>query len=249
MKPIALAAMLASLLATGAALAPGALGAQPQYITCQKAVKNPETHRYTGGYDDKACTQIDPAGEGRYAGGAVPFPYVYETSGKGITLYYHTAGGQLRWKVACKHTGERSVLLGPSEGALTLALEECKRFDLAGTAKPAECPDLAATLETALVQSAPAREAGIVLYPGFAKSYECGGVAIVGATGSLLGAVGSTGKGPLARFQVSATSGEQALTDYFYEGGEYPALLRSGVLRVGVEASVTLAPKQIAIGG
>ena len=245
------------LLLAGLVGASGALAAQPEYGICQKLAKDPQTHRYTGAFDDKTCTAADAAGEGKYAAEAVPFPYPFETAGRSATLYYHTPSGQLRFQITCKRTHERGLLVNATEGTLNVTLEECKALNVTTAAKAAECPNLTATVETALVQVAAGGAAGVALYPGFTQPFECAGVMFGASSGSLLASVSATSRGPAAVFTASPATGEQALGAFLYQEQEYASLLLAPVkgpgvlamLDIGVQATLPLGPKQLVVLG
>lgn len=243
---------LIATLAGGGAAAASATAQQPEYRACVKVAKNPATRKDTGGYNNATCTEPNAAGEGKYTLQALVTPYLFEGSaGKATTLYYRTPGAGLAWEVECKKLRDTGVITSATEGTVNMTLESCKATDKAGgKAKPTACPsNLATTLESVLVDTLPGDKPGVVLYPGFAKPFECAGVTFGPTSGAEVGSVEDTGKGLACVFAVNAATGEQDLTGFYFEGEEYDALLQSHVagaplLDVGLATTAMLGPKE-----
>lgn len=249
-------ALAGGLVTAGTAMAQ----ATPEYRQCVKLEKDPATHKYTGRYEDADCARLSGAGEGKYEAESLPVPYEFFTTVKGgAVMYYHTSAGSILWQVRCKGGTESGVITSTTEGTEDLTLESCRASDPATPeAKPLSCPVVTVMVESVLANVAPETKPGIVLYPGFAKTFTCtrelpkeeGALssAFGPSTGEEAGTIENQGKGPLGVLAVNPATGAQTTTGFYLEGTLYSASLLSTVsgsptLQVGIASSLPLQGK------
>jgi hypothetical protein len=122
MKPIrVLGVLLVALMATAVVASASAAAAEPALYECAKAVKVGK--KYTGGYNNKTCGEVNGAHEGKYElqewnlaakkGKAKPF----KGKGKGANLEIIGVGG-----VACTSYTDAGKFTGPKTGGEVVAI-------------------------------------------------------------------------------------------------------------------------------
>ena len=104
----------------------GALSGVPIQGTCGKAAKAGKT--YTGKYNDKACSEENAKGEGKYERGSWKQLKKKAFTGKGgaTTLDAYIKGFGLVGSVSCRSTKDKGEITGPSTMSLTLELQKCE---------------------------------------------------------------------------------------------------------------------------
>ncbi len=125
---------LVAMLATGALAAASASAELPEYKTCVKAAKVGK--KYTGDYSDKACSEVNAKGEGKYelgewnAGKKVAF--VGKTVGTTTFDSYAPAseaepwaGGSIVNTVTCTSGAAKGELIGAKETNETIEFKGC----------------------------------------------------------------------------------------------------------------------------
>jgi hypothetical protein len=240
--------LLALVLAAASAGSADASQQQPEYGMCSKAAKVGRT--FTGGFNDKACTQPNADGEGKYRLAPVKTPYGFLAAVKPSVFYYRAPKGGVVWQVKCPGTEAKGVITGPATSAETMILESCVAKDVAAAGKALHCGHVVVAVETALVELLPGGAPGLLVYPGFAKAFTCESVTFGQMVGFEVGAVEDTGKGPLASLTVNPATGEPTLGSFydFEEHEPFTASLESEVsgssppvLEVGLQAAIPLA--------
>lgn len=259
-----IAGLWCSLLATlaigaSATIVASASAQQPEYRTCLKAAKAGKPAKYTGGYNNKRCTEVNAEGKGRYALGKVVTPYPFKGKGKAGTFYFHS-GAKIVWVLECKRSEDAGVITSPTEGTLNITFENC-RAKLPGAKKGLECPTLTVTVESLLVETIPGEAAGVLLYPGFAKAFACEEpvaeelVAFGAMRGFAVASVEGAHKGPVAGFAADPATGAQAISEFydFAEKAMFGASLQSAVsgssLEVGLATTQPLGSKEVVVVG
>lgn len=232
-----------------------ALPQQPEYGMCAKAVK--VGHGFTGGYNDKDCTQPNAKGEGKYALAPVKTPYGFSAPYKPSVFYYHAPAGGVVWEVKCPGTEVKGVITGPATSTETMSFEGCIARDEAASGKSSHCGRVEVTIETALVELLPGGAPGLLVYPGFAKGYACEEVTFSEMEGFEVGAVADSSKGALATLAVNSATGEPTLSSFydFEEHESFTASLESEVsgasppiLDVGLQTVIPLgASKELVV--
>lgn len=227
MKRISTAGLcLVAALALSAVVVASATAAAPEYKTCL-AVKKVD-RKYTGKYNNKTCSSINIAGEGKYELGEWNAGKKVTTKGKGgagvnklVDPFTQTVEGA----TAC--TGEKTVgeITGAKTSVTTVEYKGCKNgaknCNSAGEGKGKIKTEL---LLGELVPLGSGSEVGILITsaadPGVAPLavYECEGldVTAVGAViGEVTGNVGAASKKSTDTFE----HGAGVMQKYLYAGG------------------------------
>lgn len=227
MKRIGTAGLcLVAVLALSAMAAASALAAAPEYKTCLKTSK--VAGKYTGGYNDKACTSVNGAGEGKYALSEWNAGKKVTTKGKGgsgvnklVNPFTQTVEGA----TACSSEKTAGEITGPKTSLTTVEYKGCKdgakNCNSAGESKGKIKTNL---LLGELVPLGSGSKVGILITsaanPGVAPlaAYECEGVDVtaVGAViGEVSGNVGLASKTSTDAFE----HGAGVMQKYLYAGG------------------------------
>ncbi len=245
---------LIAVFAFSAVAAGSAFASEPTYLHCGKAAKVGK--KYTGGYNNKTCTEVNGAGEGKYATSALTLPTSFEGKSKVSTFYYSKAG-KIVWEVVCKKDKVSGTIEEPSSFEGTITFESCSASNEVTKAKAVKC---ASSVVVPVV--APLREETVpaTSHPGvtalfFAPAYSCGGVSfeITTAYPFVTGEVSPTSKGELGVWKVNPSTGLQSLEGWIEEGSpstwppaeaEVTEGASSESMRFGLETTEPIAPKK-----
>lgn len=200
--------VFAVVLALGALVASAASAHQLTYRTCVKAAKVGKT--YTGKYNDKACSEVNPETHGKYEAQSLPEGTPYTGKDKTVVI---TAQGKT---ITCKKGTEAGEFV-----AIKVVTEEFK-FSGCGLTKKELCESPSAGAGN--INSSETKSKLVYLNPGeteigvFVVSAEpmfeikCGATTIT-IEGRLIGTFENTKKGPKLTF---ATSGGKQAQQFFY---------------------------------
>ncbi len=242
---------LVAVFAFGAVAAGSASASEPEYMKCSKA-----SPKNTGGFNDKACTEVNGGGEGKYATSPLAFPVSFEGKSKTSTFYYSKAG-KIVWKVVCKKDKDSASIEEPAYLEGTITFEKCAATNEVTKAKAVNCTGSIVVPFVGLLreETVPA-----ISHPGisvlfFAPAYSCGGVSfeITTALPFVTGEVSPTSKGELGVWTVNNSTGAQSLEGWI-EGGE-PSKFAAAEAEVtegassesmgfGLETTEALGPKK-----
>ncbi len=225
------------------AVAAASASAEPTYKTCVKAAKNAEK-KYTGGYNDKACSEVNSAGEGKYAAEEVVTPLKWEGKSK-TTVVYFTKAGKLVYKLVCKKDKVVSTIEGPTTSVGALTLESCETINEANV--KTKCPAaIEFELSGLLVETLPAERPGdeLIVSLGGNKD-ECGSFKIKKLFGYRGGSVEGGSKGSTVTLTANPSTFEQENNGFRFEGEEAEGFMTAELEGVAgsVEASIaTIEP-------
>jgi hypothetical protein len=244
-------ALIALFALTAVAAASASAAGEPEFKSCVKTSTNAEK-KYTGGYNDKRCTEVNAAGEGKYATEEVATPLAFTGKSKTTTLYYH-AGGEVLYVVTCKKDAI-SATIGSSRSSEegTIKLEKCSATNSStkATAKCATTPTISAGTGV-LDRTLPAEHAGFGIL-GVLGPYACGPVSFGEGSALFEGEVVASSKGEFVNFTANPTTGEQGNQHFLFEGEEFESFGNSSVTEgattqsdeVSIEGSEPIAPKK-----
>ncbi len=223
-----------------------ASAAAPEYKTCLKAEK--VGGKYTGGFNDKACSSVNGAGEGKYKLGEWNAGKKVTTKGKGgegINKLVNPFTQTVEGGTAC--TGEKSAgeITGPKTSLTTVEYKGCKNgaknCNSIGQGKGKIKTEV---LLGELVPLGSGSKVGILLTsaanPGVAPLavYECEGldVTAVGAViGEVTGNVGAANKTSTDTFE----HGAGVMQKYLYAGGLGAKVEEEGaIVAIGLGAKI-----------
>ena len=247
---------LVAVLALGAVAAAGASASQPEFLKCAKAPK--VGGKYTGGFNNKLCTEVNGAGEGKYATSALATPLAFTGKGKTTTLYFYKPGGGIIYELACKKAAISDEIAEPTSFEGLITFESCSLANEVTKAKAVKC---ATSLSVPVVGLLREHTVPATAHPGvsllfFAPAYSCGGVTLETTTALpfITGEVTATTKGEFGTFTVNKATGAQSLEGWLEEEGEPSKFAPDEVeategatsesLRVGLETSQPIAPKK-----
>lgn len=246
---------LVAALALAAVVASAASASQPEYLKCAKAAK--VEGKYTGGFNDKRCTEVNGTGEGKYATSAVATPLAYTGKSKTTTLYYAKSGGPIAWELVCKKGAQTGEITEPTTVEGTLTLEGCSVVNEITKAKAVKCTGNVVVPFVGLLreETVPATSHPGVTYLFFLPEYACGGASFETTTAFpfVTGEVSATTKGEFGIFTVNKATGQQSLGGWMEEGtpsswppleAEVTAEAKTETLQVGLETTQPLAPKK-----
>jgi hypothetical protein len=246
---------LVAALALAAVAASAASASQPEYLKCAKAAK--VEGKYTGGFNNKLCTEVNGTGEGKYATSALTTPLAYTGKSKTTTLYYSKPGGPIVWELICKKSVEGAEISEATSEEGLITLESCSLANEITKAKAVKCAGTMAVPFAGLLreQTVPASPHAGITYAFFMPAYSCAGVSIETTTALpfVTGEVSPSAKGEFGSFTVNKTTGAQNIEQWVEEGkpttwapleAEVTAEAKSESLRVGIEMLEPLAPKK-----
>jgi hypothetical protein len=241
-------------LAVGAVTAAGASAAEPALYQCGKAAKNAEKH-YTGGFNDKACSQANLSHAGKYEleewnlgskalkTGKEGKVATFKGKGKGANLEVKEIGG-----ISCTSSADTGQFNGPKSAAKVLVIFkgcELNHHQCQNTVTAGEVKTNALKGEIGYIQGGAAKhEVGVALTAEsgtYEAEFRCGELELR-VRGTVIGLVTSTQnaftKEATLLFQQSG--GEQRikhleggptdvlLTEARKTGGEYGSPAESG---------------------
>ena len=243
-----------------AAAASASAATSPEFKLCVKVAKNAEK-KYTGGYNNKTCTEVNSNKEGKYATEAVKPPIAVAGKSKASTLYYYEPGGAILYTVTCKKdkdagTIQTSTTLetapGAPEGGLVVTFEKCEATNLSTKAKAKCASGPVATSEAAVLDlTFPAETTGFG-FQANVSAYECGSIKFEPSSGLWEAEVLPTSKGEFAAFKVNKATGESIPRELLYEGsaigvfsgGEVVEGATHTSVEIGVESTEAITPKK-----
>jgi len=246
---------LTAALAIAAIAASAASASQPEYMKCAKAAK--VEGKYTGGFNNKVCTEVNGTGEGKYATSALSTPLGYTGKSKATTLYYSKPGGPIVWELTCKKGLESAEISESTSEEGLITLESCSLANEITKAKAVKCTSPMPVPFAGILreETVPASLHPGITYVFFMPEYSCAGVTMETTTALpfVTGEVSPTTKGEFGSFTVNKTTGAQNIEQWVEEGkptkwapleAEVTAEAKSESLRVGVETLQPLAPKK-----
>ena len=243
---------LIAVFAFTALAAASASAAEPEFKLCVKAAKNAEK-KYTGGYNNKTCTEVNAAKEGKYAAEEVTAPVEFTGKSKTSTLYYYVPGGAILYTVTCKKDKDAGSVANSTEmGGFTITFESCEATNVASKVKT-KCAT-APVLSAAAALLAPTLPAE---HPGFAgeftgSAYECGTTKFTGSFIVVESEVAATSKGETAAFKVNKATGESIPREFLFTGEPYADESSGEVVdgsgghavEIGIESTEAIGPKK-----
>ncbi len=247
---------LVAVFAITALAAASASAAEPEYKMCKKAAKVEK--KYTGGYNDKRCTEVNVGGEGKYATSPVALPLSFEGKSKASTFYYSKpGGGGIVWEVVCKKDKDSATIEEPSYLEGTITFEKCAATNEVTKAKAVSCAGSIVVPFVGLLreETVPATPHPGITAMFLAPAYSCGGVSFESVTAYpfVTGEVSPTAKGEFGAWTVNKTTGVQSLEGWMEEGepskwAPVEAEVTEGAgtesLRFGLETTEALGPKK-----
>jgi hypothetical protein len=250
---------LVAVLALAAVAASAASASQPEYLKCGKATKVGKT--YTGGFNNKLCTEVNGKSEGKYATSALTTPDAYTGKSKTATLYYSKPGGPIVWELTCKKGKEAAEIAEATSEEGLITLESCSLANEITKAKAVKCTSPVAIPFAGLLreETVPATPHAGITYIFFLPEYSCAGVSFETTTNFpfVTGEVLPTAKGEVGSFTVNKTTGAQNISQWVEEGtptswapleAEVTAAAKSESLLVGFETLEPLGPtKEVVI--
>jgi hypothetical protein len=210
---------LVAVFAMSAVAAASASAAEPEYLSCVKAAKVGKT--YTGGYNNKTCTEVNAKSEGKYATKPVASGTTFTSKSKGATF---TVEGTI---VKCKKDTDSGTFFGGGAIVEEITFSDC---GVNGNKKePCESAGAGAgTIKTNRLSdflvyiNAEETELGVHLIgSGGWAEFSCGAKSFA-LHGTLIGTIENTAKGDTVVFKVSG--GHQEHTAYWEEGFEEPGI-------------------------
>jgi hypothetical protein len=250
---VALVAVFALVAVTAAS---ASAASEPEYKACVKLKKNAEK-KYTGGFNDKRCTEVNGAGEGKYAAEEVKAPIEFTGKSKASTLYYYVPGGAILYTVTCKKdkvtgTIESAKEIGGGLG-LGITFESCEAMNLSTKvkAKCATAPSVEPGGIALLDLTLPAEAPGLGVQARI-SAFECGTTKFERMFPLLEAEVLPTSKGEFAVFKVNKATGESIPRELLFEGspvavestGEVVEGATHYSVEVGLEGTDPIAPKK-----
>lgn len=237
---------------TGIAAA-SAMAGGPEFMTCGKAAKVGK--KYTGGYNNKTCTEANATHEGKYATSPVSLPSKFEGKSKATTFYY-SSGGHIVWKVTCKKDKEVGTIEEPTEFEDTVTFESCEAANEETKAKKVKCSTSPIMeTESRVVLTLPAEHAGAVAAVTVLP-YDCGSTKFDVGEGAAGGEVDSTSKGESWTWAVNKATGEPTIREFlleenavgpFEQTGETTETSGTRTFEVGLEGGESLGSKGVVI--
>jgi hypothetical protein len=192
---------------------------EPEYLSCVKAAKVGKT--YTGGYNNKTCTEVNAKSEGKYATKAVASGTKFTSKSKGATF---TVDGTV---VKCKKDTDAGEFFGGGTIVEEITFSDCgvngnKKDPCestgagAGTIKTNRLSDFLVYL------NAEETQIGVILLgTGAWAEFNCGAKSFA-VDGTVLGTLENTAKGDTVTFKVSG--GHQEHTTLWESGNEETGL-------------------------
>lgn len=255
MRSIRLMGMaLVAVLAFSVVAVASASASEPTYLKCGKATK--VGTKYTGGYNNKTCTEVNAKGEGKYATSALPLPTKFTGTSK-ISTFYYSKAGKIVWEVKCTKDKDSGTIEEPAyfEGAITFS--SCSASNEVSHAKAEKC---AKSVEVPVIGILREKTVPASPHPGVtalfqAPAYSCGTVSfeISNAYPFITGEVSPTAKGELGDWRVDPSTGLQSLEGWIEEGkpSTWPPVeanvtvgASSESMRFGLETSEPIGPSK-----
>jgi hypothetical protein len=246
---------LVAVLALAAVAASAASASQPEYLKCAKVAK--VEGKYTGGFNNKLCTEVNGKSEGKYGTSALATPLAFTGKSKATTFYFSKSGGPIVYELTCKKGLESGEISEPTSYEALITFESCSLANEVTKAKAVKCAGSLAVPVFGLLreETVPATPHPGISYIFLLPEYSCAGVSFETATPFPLvtGEVAASSKGEFDAFAVNKTTGAQNLSGWM-EGGEpdgfgpieveatSEAVTQSLVL--GLETSQPLGPKK-----
>lgn len=251
MKTIKLAGLCLVAVLVFTAVAAASASAEPTYKSCVKAPKN-EEKKLTGGYNDKLCSEVNIAGEGKYEAVEVITPLNFEGKSKTTTIYFHNEGGLVD-KLVCKKDKEGSQIESPTSENGTITFEKCEVFNALNERTKCASP-MGLVVTGVLGETEPAEKPGdaMILALGGNKD-ECGTFKINALFGYRFGTVEESKKGAVNHLAVNPITFEQEINEFRLEGSETEGFMTAelegvaGSVDVSVEGTEPLGPKGVVV--
>ncbi len=237
---------LVAVFAFTAVAAASASAEEPTYKACVKAAKNAEK-KYTGGYNDKACSEVNSAGEGKYAAEEVVTPLEFTGKSKKSVIYL-TKEGKLVWKLVCTKDKETATIEGPEFMSTKITFEKCSVTNETSKVTTKCSTSLTQSGNGILGKTLPAEQSGIVFAIGLESTLECGSFKLEKLFAFAGGPIENTSKGATVDLAVNPSTFEGEVSEFFAFGEPFPLSVSATVngegLQGGEETIEAVGPKK-----